>query len=441
MKPAHHRQGGFTLVEIGVALVALGIVLLGAVVFWQQSTRVRVSAEQTDVRQQVREALTGFAYAQHRLPCPAADTNGNESCALGGGSVRQVGYVPWRTMGLPRPDAGQLRYGVYREPSATAAQDRDLATAIDRMNPLRVKTPSPTPQNGTAPNGNAPPFPSASPQQLGATQSGNDSAPLNSSCDATNAPPCPATPVAQASNQIDFCLALNTMFDSATAPTSALGVLDGASRRAAAFVLASPGLLDSDGDGNFFDGANATATDTAPTFEAVDKQASTGYDDQVMAVSAAELFTSLNCGAGLSAASHSHFNTATAGFVMERALYDYRDQLYIQLKLAQAGRLSAIAGVTGAAAGISDAAQAMMAAIGDTTLSAGARSFQIGLAAAGIAAAAAGAVTAGIAMADAEAAVSEAQDTWDDFAVRTTAMTTLAASININALKADAIGY
>jgi prepilin-type N-terminal cleavage/methylation domain-containing protein len=182
------RMQGFTLVEVSVVLLALGIVLLGATVFWQQSASVRVAAVQQDAQVQARQSLVGFLYANHRLPCPAADANGTESCASGV-ALRQVGYVPWLTLGLPRPEAGRLRYGVYREQSTTAWSDRDLARAYDRMNPLRVATPNPTPTNANAPNGNMPPLPVASAGLLGATQSGNLASPLNTACNASLSPP------------------------------------------------------------------------------------------------------------------------------------------------------------------------------------------------------------------------------------------------------------
>lgn len=91
---------GFTLVEISVILLALGLILPGAIVFWQLSERQRVTTVQVDVQQQTRDALVGYLHSNYRLPCPAADTAGVESCTEGGG-LRQVGFVPWRTLGLP----------------------------------------------------------------------------------------------------------------------------------------------------------------------------------------------------------------------------------------------------------------------------------------------------------------------------------------------------
>ena len=421
------RMRGFTLVEISVALLALGLVVWGAVAFWQQSAGQRVSALQLDVQQQARQSVLGFLYARHRLPCPAADANGVESCSLAGGGLRQVGFVPWQTLALPRPESGRLRYGVFREASATAHLDRDLAVAQDRMNPLRVRTPNPRPQNGSAPNGNAPPLPVAT-------------AGLNSACNPANAPPCSLGGAASV-NQVDVCLALNTASDTATAPAGSLGVMSAGVRRPAAFAIAAPGLLDADGNGQAFDGANATASDASPTFESSNPRATHAYDDTVLAASHAELFAMLGCETGLSVAAHAHFNAATGAFVLERALYDYRDQLYVMVKLAEADVAAATAGVTSAIAGGADAAQAMLSAVADTTMSVGARSFQIGLAAVGIAAAVAGGIAAGVSMGLAVDSLVDAQDTHNEFAARTTAITDLSISINRNALLADAIGF
>lgn len=436
------RMSGFTLVEISVLLLALGIILPGAVIYWQLSERQHVSQVQMDARQQSRDALLGYLHAHYRLPCPAEDALGVESCTDGGG-VRQVGYLPWRTLDLPRPEAGGLRYGVYREPSATAPQDRDLAAGVDRMDPLRARTPNPPPENHDGPNPNLPPIPVPIAVPLGATQSGNDAAPLNPACDASQSPPCPPGGVngAGAVNLIDVCLALNTASESLVAPAGRLATKMRGARRSVAFVIATPGLLDADGDGSAFDGANATASDADPTFEGPGTVATNHYDDAVSATSHSELFTELSCAAALSGASHAHFNAATGAFVMERALYDYRDQLFVAVKLAESNVAAATAGVAGAAGSVANGARELIAAIGDTTMSAGARSFQIGLATAGIVAAGISTGLAAFALTDAIASMNEAKQVHSDFAARTTAMTERSTSINVNALKADAIGY
>lgn len=430
---------GFTLVELSVVLLALGLILPAAVIFWQLQERQRVTTFQVDSQQQARDALLGFMHANYRLPCPAADTAGVEAC-LDGPDPRQVGYVPWRTLGLPRPEAGALRYGVFRQASATPPQDRDLAVARDRMNPLRVRTPFPVPKNNDAPNDEAPPIPTVTETLLGVTYSGNDTAPLNAACNLSQNPPCPLG-VAGAVNLIDVCLALNTASQTPVAPAGRLGTNMRGARQSVAFVIAAPGMLDADGDGRTFDGANATASSADPTFEATGTVVTSTYDDIVMSASHAELFAELHCGAALSAISHAHFNAATGAFVLERALYDYRDQLYVAVKLAESDVAAATAGLAGGAASVADAAKEMLSATADTTMSAGARAVQIGLAAAGIVAAAAGLATAIYAEVDAIASLAEAERVHDEFAARTTAMTVLSTSVNRNTLIGDAIGH
>ena len=430
---------GFTLVELSVVLLALGLILPAAVIFWQLQERQRVTTFQMDSQQQARDALLGFLHANYRLPCPAADTAGVEAC-LEGPDPRQVGYVPWRTLGLPRPEAGALRYGVFRQASATAPQDRDLAVARDRMNPLRVRTPFPVPKNNDAPNDEAPPIPTATETLLGVTYSGNDTAPLNAACNLSQNPPCPLG-VAGAVNLIDVCLALNTASQTPVAPAGRLGTNMRGARQSVAFVIAAPGMLDADGDGRAFDGANATASSADPTFEATGTVVTSTYDDIVMSASHAELFAELHCGAALSAVSHAHFNAATGAFVLERALYDYRDQLFVAVKLAESDVAAATAGLAGAAASVADAAKEMLSATADTTMSAGARAVQIGLAAAGIVAAAAGLATAIYAEVDAIASLAEAERVHEEFKARTTALTVLSTSVNRNALISDAIGH
>lgn len=441
-----HRMKGFTLLELALVLLALGLILPGATMLWQYSERHRVAAVQMDLQQQTRDALTGFLHASYRLPCPAADIHGVESCTAGA-APRQVGYVPWRTLGLPRPQAGGMRYGVYREPSAaalaSAPQDRDLAVLRDRMNPLRVRTPlAETKNHDTAPNPNAPPIPQVRASLgsvLGVTQSGQRTAPLNAACNAKNQPPCPLGSQG-AVNLIDVCLALNTASGLAQAPGGGLATIAEV-RRPAAFVLVAAGMLDADGNGQAFEGRNASASDADPTFEAPDKAVTHLYDDTVMAVSHAELFTQLQCAGALSAISHAHFNVATGAFVMERAMYDYRDQLYISKLLAQSSVEGAAAGMAAAVAGTLDAAKEMVSALGDTLATAGARSFQIVMAGVGIGLAIAADAAAIAAQVDAALSYVEAKQVFDDFKDRTQAMTELSHSINVNALTADAIGH
>lgn len=103
--------GGFTLVEMAVVLVIVGLLLGGLLVPLSAQTDIR---NYNETRQKIgvtKEAIIGFALAKRRLPCPASPTlsssatgAGEENCAL------SVGVVPWATLGTPELDAWNGRF-------------------------------------------------------------------------------------------------------------------------------------------------------------------------------------------------------------------------------------------------------------------------------------------------------------------------------------------
>lgn len=106
------RQRGMSIIESSLALIILGV---AALVLWHfmaasQQQQSQVRADFTAER--ARDALLGFAFLNGRLPCPAADAAGVESC-----DGRADGFLPARTLGFPDLSAGGIRYAV---PSAAA---------------------------------------------------------------------------------------------------------------------------------------------------------------------------------------------------------------------------------------------------------------------------------------------------------------------------------
>lgn len=231
------RSHGFSLVELAVVLVIVGVV--GALL-WRVLPQWRPAAEGDPIARDLilaEQAIQGFVLSSHRLPCPDTSVGGDglEEC----GSGVAVGRVPARTLGLPAT-FGQMRYGVHRGGGA------DLAIAASRQVPLMppVSPPDPDPD--------APPAPQ------------------------------PVAPDLYLTNGLDFCVALRQ----AQAAGAGFSVGGGT----AAFALAHPGLDDRDGDGDLFDAANPGSgfgLPGAPT--------DATYDDRTLAVGIGELAVRLGC--------------------------------------------------------------------------------------------------------------------------------------------------
>jgi len=98
---ATRRQSGFSLLELAIVLLIVGLMLSSAIM--PLSSRVE-QQRVTDTRNQlavIQEALTGYALARDALPCPATPASNGQAAVSGGGCTRQHGFVPAVTLGLP----------------------------------------------------------------------------------------------------------------------------------------------------------------------------------------------------------------------------------------------------------------------------------------------------------------------------------------------------
>src|SRR6266851_7760907 len=127
---AMNRSRGFTLAELAVAVAIIGLLLAGALIPFSTQIDVRNVADTQRAMESIREAITGFAQANGRLPCPA---NGSIAAGLANAGTEQfngtsctasLGVVPWATLGAPETDAWGRRFS-YRVSPAFA----DVSTA------------------------------------------------------------------------------------------------------------------------------------------------------------------------------------------------------------------------------------------------------------------------------------------------------------------------
>jgi len=108
--PRH--PSGFTLVEMAIVLVIVGLLLGGLLMPLQAQIENQRISETQKYLDQIKDALLGYAAAKGRLPCPAtAASNGQESFAVGGSAANGLcsnfynGFLPAVTLGLTPVDS------------------------------------------------------------------------------------------------------------------------------------------------------------------------------------------------------------------------------------------------------------------------------------------------------------------------------------------------
>jgi len=331
---------GFSLLELTLCLVVLGVVGLLLARWIGMETEDRAQSQQRSLLQRADDAITAFAAAQARLPCPAADTEGNEDCSLA------VGHLPFRTLGLPDARAGLLRYGVYRG-AEVADTDADLATLHDRNQPLQIIASLPGVIVGQV-------------------------APLPS-CGAE----CTAMPQLRL-NGLDLCVGLRNAMghpvDTGRVHTlrPELPLTTVAGNVAYALASVAPNQ------------AAPQHTGSSLGFVSPRQPSTQDYRDKVVAVGLDQLWDRLSCGDALAAATHAQANAAAAAALNVPAMEDYEEQLAIMVDGADAAVLAANAALVGSAAQVAYAAGGVFDTVGETLNTLGAWNWRINLSIVGV---------------------------------------------------------
>jgi prepilin-type N-terminal cleavage/methylation domain-containing protein len=95
------RSKGFSLIEMAVVMVIVGLLLSGLFVALGDSAANRNRITATADLEGIKEAFYGFAQATGRLPCPAVVASAGVEAPNGGGAcTRAHGFIPAVTLGL-----------------------------------------------------------------------------------------------------------------------------------------------------------------------------------------------------------------------------------------------------------------------------------------------------------------------------------------------------
>ncbi|MBA4381285.1 MAG: hypothetical protein C0406_01855 [Sideroxydans sp.] len=141
----HARYSGFSLVEMSIVLVIVGLLLAGLLPTLSGQIENQRRTETTKQLNEIRDALFGFAIINGYLPCPTTTTNPSDtnygiapsSCTA---DPTSEGYIPWKTLGVTETDAWGIKrttttsswigYWRYRVDRSFAASGVTLSTTF-----------------------------------------------------------------------------------------------------------------------------------------------------------------------------------------------------------------------------------------------------------------------------------------------------------------------
>ena len=134
-------QLGFSLLELAISLVILGLVLSAALPTLGMQREIAARQEAERQLEQIRDSLLGFAISFGRLPCPATPNGaaqellGREDCS------REHGVLPWASLGIPENDPWGQRFTYYASNRFTQAvpEGQNASFTLDTLGSARIK--------------------------------------------------------------------------------------------------------------------------------------------------------------------------------------------------------------------------------------------------------------------------------------------------------------
>lgn len=97
-------NSGFTLVEMAVVLVIVGLLLGGLIVPISAQIDQRDYSDAERQLEDIQEALMGYAVVNGSLPCPDTTGDGVMDACVAGSTSSYGGNIPWVTLGIQPTD-------------------------------------------------------------------------------------------------------------------------------------------------------------------------------------------------------------------------------------------------------------------------------------------------------------------------------------------------
>jgi len=130
------KPTGFSLVEMAIVLVVVGLLLGGLLVPLSTQLEISQRAETEKSLGLIKEALIGFAAINGRLPRPAVSAvKGIEVTSCGVSEANCTGFIPWEVLGISKTDA----WGKIFEYSVTPAYANSVIT-LRTISTKKIKT-------------------------------------------------------------------------------------------------------------------------------------------------------------------------------------------------------------------------------------------------------------------------------------------------------------
>ncbi|HEX5363327.1 MAG TPA: prepilin-type N-terminal cleavage/methylation domain-containing protein [Gallionella sp.] len=130
---SHNHARGFTLVEMAIVLLIIGLLLGGLIPTLSAQMETQRISETRKQMSEIKDALFGYAVMHGRLPCPATTTDpantsygeADSSCA----NPASNNYLPWKTLGVAETDAWGSKWLYRVDPAFASATPFALTTS------------------------------------------------------------------------------------------------------------------------------------------------------------------------------------------------------------------------------------------------------------------------------------------------------------------------